>query len=143
MNKDLDHLKLLGLFHTIWGVLSILFGLAFGILYIALGANSNLEISGDLSPSTAHGIFIGVGIVVMVISLIYGILMILAGGMLRKQRGYGFCFFVSILDLLGFPSVILGIFTLMVLLRPTVKQLFKGDGTLPPITAAQTVSPVA
>ena len=143
MNKDLDHLKLLGIFHTILGVLAILFGLAFGILYIALGANPNLEVSGNLSPSNARELLIVVGIVVLVLSSTYGILMIIAGGMLRKHRGYGFCFFVSILDLLGFPSLILGIFTLIVLVRPTVKELFKGGGALPPVTTAQTVSRVA
>jgi hypothetical protein len=142
MNKDLSHLKLLGVLHTIWGVLAILFGLAFGILYIALGANANVEISGNLSPGTAHEIFMVVGIVVIVLSSIYGILMMVAGGMLRKQRGYGFCFFVSILDLLSFPGIVLGIFTLIVLLRPTVKELFKGGGALPPVIAAQTVSRV-
>jgi hypothetical protein len=143
MNKDLSHLKLLGIFHTIWGALSILFGLAFGILYIALGSNSDMEISGNMSPEAAHQIFLVVGVVTMVLSVIYGVLMIMAGGMLRKQRGYRFCFFISILDLLGFPSIILGIFTLIVLLRPTVKELFKGGGALPPVTAAQTVSRVA
>jgi hypothetical protein len=143
MNKDLDHLKLLGIFHTVWGVLAILFGLAFGTLYIALGANANLEISGNLSPGTAHEIFIVAGIAAIALSLVYGILMIVAGGMLRKQRGYGFCFFVSILDLFGFPSLILGIFTLIVLVRPTVKGLFKGGGALPPVTVTETVSRVA
>ena len=38
MNKDLDHLKLLGILHTIWGILTILFGLLFGIMYIGIGA---------------------------------------------------------------------------------------------------------
>jgi hypothetical protein len=140
MNKDLNQLKLLGIFHTIWGVLAILFGLAFGILYIALGTNSNVEISGSLSPSAAHQIFIVSGIVVTLFSSIYGVLMIVAGGMLRRQRGYRFCFFVSILDLFGFPSIILGIFTLIVLIRPTVKELFKGGGALPPLITAQTVA---
>ena len=143
MNKDLDHLKLLGLFHTIWGVLSILFGLAFGVLYIALGANQNLEITGNLSPSAAHQVFIVLGIVAIVISAIYGILMMMAGSMLRKQRGYGFCFFISILDLLGFPSIILGVFTLIVLNRPTVKELFKGEGAQRSMTGAETVSRIA
>jgi hypothetical protein len=142
MNKDLSHLKLSGILHIIWGALAILSGLLFGIIFIVLGANPSVEISGNMSPEAAHGMFLGVGIGTMVLSLIYGILLIMAGGMLRKQRGYGFCFFVSILDLLGFPSIILGIFTLIVLVRPTVKVLFKGGGTLPPVTAAQAVSPV-
>jgi hypothetical protein len=75
--------------------------------------------------------------VFLIAAVIYGILMLMAGGKLRKQRGYGFCFFVAIVDLLGFPSIILGIFTLIVLNRPTVKELFKG-GAMPPGAAAQT-----
>jgi len=142
MNKDLDHLKILGILHTIWGVLAILFGLLFGIMYIGIGAaaaaspNSTTDDSG-MSSGAFGGIFIVVGIVFLVAAVIYGILMIMAGGKLRKQRGYGFCFFVAILDLLGFPSIILGIFTLIVLNRPTVKELFKG-GAIPPGAAVQT-----
>jgi hypothetical protein len=147
MNKDLDHLKLLGILHTIWGILAILFGLLFGIMYIGIGAaaaaspNTTTDDSG-MSSGVFGGIFIVLGIVFLVAAVIYGILMIMAGGKLRKQRGYGFCFFVAILDLLGFPSIILGIFTLIVLNRPTVKELFKG-GAIPPGSAAQTVPPIA
>jgi hypothetical protein len=143
MNKDLNHLKLLGILHTVWGILAILCGLLFGIMFIVLGANPSVEISGNMSPEAAHGFFMLVGAVAVGLSSIYGILMLVAGGKLRKQRGYGFCFFVAILDLFGFPGIILGIFTLIVLLRPTVKQLFKGGAPLPPITPAQVVSPVA
>jgi hypothetical protein len=139
MNKDIDHLKLLGLFHLIWGVLSILFGLVFGLFYIGFGA-SNVEITGNLSSGAAHQLFIIIGVVVLVLSAIYGIMMIMAGGMFRKQRGYGFCFFISILDLFGFPSLVLGIFALMVLVRPTVKDLFKGGGVLPTGTSPQPIT---
>lgn len=143
MNKDLNHLKILGIIHTVWGVLAILCGLVFGILFIALGANPNVEISGNLSPSDAHQLFLRLGIVAIVLTSIYGILMMMAGGMLRKQRGYGFCFFISILDLFGFPIIVLGVFTLIVLIRPTVKQLFKKGGALPPVITAPTVWPIA
>jgi ABC-type phosphate transport system permease subunit len=147
MNKDLDHLKLLGVLHTIWGLLSIVFGLIFGIIYIGIGVaaaaspNTTSEDS-SMSSGAVGGIFIGLGIVFLVAALIYGILMIMAGGKLRKQRGYGFCFFVGILDLLGFPSIILGIFTLMVLSRSTVKELFKGGGAISGSTA-QAIPPIA
>jgi ABC-type phosphate transport system permease subunit len=146
MNKDLDHLKLLGILHTVWGILSIVLGLIFGLIYIGIGAstmaspNSFSEDSG-ISASAFGGIFIGVGIVALIVALIYGILLMMAGGKLRKQQGYGFCFFVAILDLLGFPSIILGIFTLIVLNRPTVKALFKG-GSIPGSTA-QAIPPAA
>jgi hypothetical protein len=142
MNRDLEHLKLLGILHTIWGVLAILFGLLFGIMYIGIGAaaaaspNSTTDDSG-MSSGAFGGIFIVLGIVFLVAAVIYGVLMIMAGGKLRKQRGYGFCFFVAIVDLLGFPSIILGIFTLIVLNRPTVKELYKG-GAIPPGATVQT-----
>jgi cytochrome bd-type quinol oxidase subunit 2 len=142
MNKDLDHLKILGILHTIWGVLAILCGLGFGLLYILLASAGTMEVSGGMTPETARGVFVVVGIVAIVLSTIYGVLMMMAGGKLRKQRGYGFCFFVSILDLFGFPGIVLGIFTLIVLLRPTVKELFKGHGALASSKRAQTVAPV-
>jgi hypothetical protein len=142
MNKDLDQLKLLGILHTIWGVLAILFGLLFGILYIGIGAAAAASPSSttedQMSSGAVGGIFIVLGIVFLVAALIYGILMLIAGGKLRKQRGYGFCFFVAIVDLLGFPSIILGIFTLIVLSRPTVKELFRGG--IVPGAAAESVA---
>jgi hypothetical protein len=142
MNKDLDHLKLLGIFHIIWGVLATLFGLGFGLLYIVLASVGTMEVSGNVTPETARQVFVALGIVAIVLSSIYGIVVIMAGGKLRKQRGYRFCFLVSILDLLSFPGIVLGIFTLIVLMRPTVKELFKWHGSLPPLQPIQIVSPV-
>src|ERR1700730_1806140 len=96
MNKDLNHLKLLGTPHITWGVLAILFGLLFGIIYIAIGANTSVEISGNISPNAAHEIFLVIGIAAVVLSSIYGILMIMAGGMLWKPRGFGVFFFLTL-----------------------------------------------
>src|SRR5260370_39975698 len=97
MNKDLNHLKVLGIIHTIWGVLAILFGLVFGLLFVAVCASPNVVISGNLSPSDAHQLFLWIGIVVSVLTSIYVILRMLAGGILRKQRGYGFCSWITML----------------------------------------------
>ena len=63
----------------------------------------------------------------------------MAGGKYRKhQRGYWFCFVLAIITLLNFPiGTILGIFSLIVLRRPSVKALFQagsftgGDGSGP------------
>jgi hypothetical protein len=143
MNKDLDQLKLLGILHIVWGVLAILFGILFGVLYIGIGAaaaaSPNSTAEDQMSSGAVGGIFIVLGIVFLIAAVIYGILMLMAGGKLRKQRAYGFCFFMAIVDLLGFPSIILGIFTLIVLSRPTVKTLFRG-GVVPPGAAAETVA---
>jgi hypothetical protein len=139
MDKDLEHLKLLGIFHYIWGALACLAGLI-GVVYLIIGVAlmmSPPDSSDDSSSSVAGGaVLIGLGIVIFLICEIYGIAAIMAGGKYRKhQRGYWFCFVLAIITLLSFPiGTILGIFSLIVLNRPSVKTLFQG-GTLSGVTA--------
>src|SRR5258708_12295233 len=90
MNKDLDHLKLLEILHTVWGVLAILFGLLFGIMYIGIGAaaaaspNSTTDDSG-MSSGAFGGIFIVLGVLFLVAAVIYGILLIMPASNLLKH----------------------------------------------------------
>src|SRR5260221_11301539 len=101
MNKDLDHLKLLGILHTIWGILAILFGLLFGIMYIGIGAaaaawpNTTMDDSG-MSSGIFDSIFIVLGIGFLIAAVIYGFLMLMAGGKVRKLHGDGVCLFVAV-----------------------------------------------
>jgi hypothetical protein len=80
-------------------------------------------------------VLIGFGIVLFLVCEIYGIATIIAGGKDRKHQGaYWFCFVLAIITLLNFPiGTVLGIFSLIVLSRPSVKGLFQG-GTLPGAT---------
>jgi hypothetical protein len=51
--------------------------------------------------------------------------MIIAGRLLQRQRGYNFCVFVAAVSCIQMPlGTVLGVFTLIVLLRPSVKELF-------------------
>jgi nitrogen fixation/metabolism regulation signal transduction histidine kinase len=147
MEKDVEHLKLLGIFHYIWGGLSLLGGVFIGIYFLAIGfyLMTNPPSSSDdkQSASIAGGILIGVGVVLFLIVVIYGILTLLAGGKYRKhQGGYWFCFILAIVTLIigGIPGIVLGIFSLIVLSRASVKALFKGEslpGTqvaMPPVS---------
>jgi hypothetical protein len=53
---------------------------------------------------------------------------IAAARLLQRRHGYRFIFAVACLECLGFPfGTVLGVFTLVVLLRPSVKQLFGGN----------------
>jgi hypothetical protein len=48
--------------------------------------------------------------------------------LLQRRHGYRFIFAVACLECFGFPfGTVLGVFTLVVLLRPSVKQLFGGN----------------
>jgi hypothetical protein len=136
MEKDLEHLKLLGIFHYIWGALSLIGGLFLGAYFVVIGvvlmtsppSSSSTEESG--STSIAGGVVIGIGVVVFLIVVVYGVLTLMAGGKYRKhQGGYWFLFILAIITLVigGIPGIVLGIFSLIVLSRPAVKALFKGE----------------
>ena len=136
MEKDLEHLKLLGIFHYIWGALSLLGGIVIGGYFLVIGiilmnnppTSTSSEDSG--TASMAGGILIGVGIVLFFIVVVYGILTLMAGGKYRKhQGGYWFCFILAIVTLVigGIPGIVLGIFSLIVLSRDSVKALFRGQ----------------
>ena len=136
MEKDLDHLKLLGIFHYIWGGLSLLGGLFIGAYFVVIGfvvKNSppSSTLSEDsASPDLVGGILIGVGVVIFLVFVIYGVLTLMAGGKYRKhQGGYWFCFILAIVTLIigGIPGIVLGIFSLIVLSRDSVKALFRGQ----------------
>jgi ABC-type phosphate transport system permease subunit len=136
MEKDLEHLKLLGIFHYIWGALSLLGGIFIGGYFLVIGVilmnnpptSTSSEDSG--TASMAGGILIGVGVVLFLVVVVYGILTLMAGGKYRKhQGGYWFCFILAIVTLVigGIPGIVLGIFSLIVLSRDSVKTLFRGQ----------------
>ena len=152
MEKDLDHLKLLGIFHYIWGGLSLLGGLFIGAYFLFFGIvlmsnPQSSSSSADESASTgmAGGILIGVGVVLFIIVVVYGILTLMAGGKYRKhQGGYWFCFILAIVTLVigGIPGIVLGIFSLIVLSRESVKALFRGQ-SLPGTGSVVATPPVS
>ena len=136
MEKDHEHLKLLGIFHYIWGALSLLGGIFIGGYFLVIGVilmnnpptSTSSEDSG--TASMAGGILIGVGVVLFLVVVVYGILTLMAGGKYRKhQGGYWFCFILAIVTLVigGIPGIVLGIFSLIVLSRESVKTLFRGQ----------------
>ena len=136
MEKDLEHLKLLGIFHYIWGALSLIGGIFIGGYFLVIGiilmtnppTSASSEDSG--TAGTVGGIMIAVGIVLFLIVVVYGILTLMAGGKYRKhQGGYWFCFILAIVTLIigGIPGIVLGIFSLIVLSRDSVKALFRGQ----------------
>ena len=136
MEKDLEHLKLLGVFHYIWGALSLIGGIIIGVYFLVFGVilmnNPPTSTSSEDTGATsmAGGILIGVGVVLFLIVVAYGILTLMAGGKYRKhQGGYWFCFILAIVTLVigGIPGIVLGIFSLIVLSRESVKTLFRGQ----------------
>jgi hypothetical protein len=134
MNKDLEHLRLLSIFHYVLAGLCI-FPLLYGVFYMVMGVffgammASAPNVKDGPPPALFGGIFVGIGLVITVVALTGGILLYKAGRNLASQRSYTFCLVVACISCIFMPlGTILGVFTLVVLLRDPVKQLFNGSG---------------
>lgn len=132
MNNDQDHLRILSVFHFIFGGLAIVFSF-FALIYVALGAAlvggmMPQDKAGNAPPPEVGWFLIALGAIFFIMGLAYGINMIVAGLKLRRQRSYVFCMIMASLTCLQIPlGTCLGIFTIVVLARPSVKSLFERE----------------
>ncbi|MFY9983330.1 MAG: hypothetical protein WAK31_01170 [Chthoniobacterales bacterium] len=143
MDKDLEQLKLLSLFHYIVAGVACFCGLLW-ILYIVSGIILIIA-SGSMTGDHRIGASIGglvatiVGVFLFVLFEAYGILCIIAGRKYAKHEGYRFCFVLAVFTCLNFPlGTALGVFAIVVLNRPPVKAIFQGlpalGTAIPPVS---------
>jgi len=129
MNQDQEHLELLSIFHYIVGGMAALFSF-FPIVYLILGtlfivAPGRIQGSGSPPPAFLGWIFIILGGCIMLVGLAFAVCVILAGRYITKRRHYIFCLVIASLNCLFMPfGTILGVFTIVILMRPSVKELF-------------------
>jgi hypothetical protein len=131
MNQDEDHLRLLAIFHYIVAGLAALFSF-FPLLYAGMGGffiwaaqhPSRMQ-TGEPPPPFLGWIFIAVGSFCFFLGLVMAICILLAGRALARRTRYTLAFVIACLECLFMPfGTILGVFTLVVLSRQSVKQLF-------------------
>ena len=130
MNQDEEHLKLLSIFHYVAGGITGLFAcfpifhLIFGIVMLAVGLTG----AGDDEriPFMIFGfMFTLIAGLIMLCGWILAVFLIISGRNLTRMRRYKFCFVIACISCLIMPyGTVLGVFTIIVLMRPTVKQLF-------------------
>lgn len=148
-NKDLEHLRLLSIFHYILGGIGALISL-FPCIHLSIGI---LMVNGAFpTPPTAGGgppvevigwFFIIFPAVIIVLGLTLASCVILTGRHLSNRSGYMFCLIIASFECLFMPfGTILGVFTFVVLFRPSVKVLF-GIDPPPPQTPQATFSPTS
>ena len=123
---DLEHLKLLAVFHFVLAGAMTFFS-CFGFIYVAVGigmATGNIE--GQNPPPRELGwVVAGLGMFGILFVWTIAALIIVAGRRLVQHRSRLFCLVVAALMCLSIPfGTILGVFTLIVLSRPSVRQLF-------------------
>ena len=133
MNEDLQHLKILSVFHYVVAGIGAVFA-CFPILHLMTGIfmlSGGFFIPDDPSlqmpfPFWMFGLmFTLIPAAIIVIGWAFAISMAVAGYFLSKQRNYMFCLVMAGIACIFMPfGTVLGVFTLIVLLRPSVKTLF-------------------
>jgi hypothetical protein len=118
----------------VWGGLTACFS-CFGVFYVVFGlvaviAGTQQNQGGP--PAFVGGMFMLIGIVFVVLGATVGGLTIWAGRCLAQRKRYTLCFAMACVSCLSVPlGTALGVFTIIVLQRPTVKAMFG-----PPTSAA-------
>lgn len=136
LSRDIEHLNLLALFHYIGGGLTLLFA-CIPFIHVTLGV---LMLSGKLNgpqgqpgPPPAFGwFFVIIGLTIIALGWTMGILIIYSGRCLKARRHWLFSVVMAGLMCLSVPlGTILGVFTLIVLLREPVKRLYGVEAPSP------------
>jgi hypothetical protein len=129
--EDASQLRLLSIFHYVYAGL-LFFGGFFALAYVAMGIffaaqATELEPSNPAAPAAVGAIFAVVGLLIMVMVWAKAGFLIWAGRSLGSRTRYTLCFVVACITCIAFPmGTILGVLTLIVLNRPSVKALFAG-----------------
>lgn len=133
MNDDLQHLKLLSIFHYVVAGITVLIGcfplihLAFGIALLSGRLPS--QPNDPVSASFVGWIFTGIAGVMIAAMWSFAIVLLCVGRFLQEHRRYMFCLVVAGLECMLMPfGTVLGVFTIIVLMRPSVRQQFGADG---------------
>lgn len=135
MNTDLHHLNLLSIFHYVAGGLTCLFG-CFPIIHLIVGlfllfAPPQTNGGEEFSTSLVGVFFILFALGFIVMAWTTAIFMFIAGRKLARQRSYTFCLAIAGVECIFMPiGTVLGVFTIIVLSRPSVKALFSAPAEL-------------
>jgi hypothetical protein len=138
--RDAEHLKLLSIFHFILAALG-LFGIAFLAIHFAFMRSifMNPEMwkneKGGPPPEIFFNLMMwGYGFILVVI-LTGGVVNLLSGLFIRKRRHRMFSIIIGGLNCLQVPiGTLLGVFTILILSRDSVRKIYEVSGGSSPGT---------
>jgi hypothetical protein len=126
-NQDLDHLRLLSIFHYVVAGVIALFSL-FPVIHLAMGLFILFGGFADEEPVPARligALFVAFPLVIIACGMTLAICVALAGRYLARRRKYLFCMVVAGIECMFMPfGTVLGVFTIIVLMRDSVKTRF-------------------
>ncbi len=130
-NQDEQHLQILSVFHFVVGGLTALFA-CFPIFHLVIGLGM---LTGGFGPPPADEefpfrlfglMFVLFPAIIMLLGWALAGSIIAAGYFLSKRQNYTFCLVVAGIECIFIPfGTVLGVFTIIVLVRPTAKALFE------------------
>lgn len=128
---DAEHVRLLAIFHFVAAGLALM-GVAFATLYFVMFqlvlSNPELwaEVQEGPSPETIMSFFRWFIVLMLVWFLVAAVGNLLSGLFLRARRHRTFSLIMAAINCLHIPlGTALGVFTLIVLLRPSVPKLYE------------------
>ncbi len=127
---DEQHLRLLSMFHYIIGAVDALIAcfplihLTFGLLLL-YAPQKFAGNSADQPPAVVGWLFILLGAAFFLCGIAFAICVMIAGRSIKQRQRYWFVFVIACIQCAFFPfGTALGVFTIVVLCRPSVKRLF-------------------
>jgi hypothetical protein len=128
-NQDEEHLRLLSIFHYVCAGFAALFA-CFPILHLLLGLAIFLRPEffgsrGDQPPAFVGLLLFFFAAAMILLGWAFAACLAWAGHCLSRRKNYTFCIVMGGIACAFVPfGTILGVFTILVLIRPSVKILF-------------------
>ncbi len=133
MDRDNEQLNLLSIFHYVVAGLAALFSFfpliytAIGVTFIFVARHGTARPGEELPPEFLGWIFAVLGSALFLTGMAMAICILIAGRSLALRRRYSFALVMACIECLFVPfGTILGVFTIIVLSRESVKPLFPG-----------------
>jgi len=144
MSKDEEHLNLLALFHYVVGGIGAVFA-CFPLIHVGLGVAMLFDskmlagANGSPPPAFAGIFFILLGGFLVLLGWAMAVCTVVSGRFLGKRKRRMFSFVIAAILCAFMPfGTVLGVFTIIVLSRDSVKSLYDKPsvlGAIPPETA--------
>jgi hypothetical protein len=129
-NQDQEQLKLLSIFHYVVGVLAAIFS-CFFIIHLVIGIiaivspQSMAGTHSEPPPAFFGWLFAAIGGGMLLLGWTFAVCLIVAGRFLSQRKKHLFCLVMAGVSCLFVPlGTALGVFSIIVLTRPSVKELF-------------------
>ena len=127
MNQDEQNLKLLSVFHYVLAGLTAVFSCIFFVhVFIGIAMLTGAFDAQDAPPRVFGWIFTLLPSFMILCGWALSVLMVIAGRKLARHKSRIYCLVIAALECMNMPfGTVLGIFTIVVLMKDSVKKLFE------------------